>query len=179
MACLAAGRAAEEAEVRVTVARKLRDDRTRVRDAALAADQEANPSILPHQALALVIAANKPGYKPKPAKVNKKTRDALAVAVAELAEARAEYTRAEASLKKLSAIRGEKIVLWMNTQPKITQETVHREMVAKEQATKLAIANGEIPAPVKAEPVRQFEIDRIFAARGKVANRMPVYRGPR
>jgi hypothetical protein len=177
-ACLAACRTAEAGENRRDAARKLVGELMRSHDAALAADIAANPPLTHAACLAEVSAAQRPGYKPKPAKADAKTRKALAAVIVELSEARAELTQAEATLRTLSAKRGDAIVAWMNAGPKITAESVHREMVAAEGDRKLKIANGELPAPVKAAPVFMSHLDQVLAS-GKVSvnkgNRRPMY----
>lgn len=179
--CLAACRAAEEGEARRDAARKVVTERMREHDAALAADHEAHPPATHQENLLAAIAARKPGYKPKPAKIDSKIRDALDSAMVALAEARAELTRATAALKELDRARGEATIAWINVGPSVTQESLHREMVAAEQERKTAIAEGRMKAPPP-KPVRahQSELDKVLAGRGKAAkNRQPAYFGPR
>jgi hypothetical protein len=178
MACIAASQVADEGEARLVAARKARDLKNRAHDVALAADHAANPAILPHEALRAVSAANGSNVKPpKARKLNKETRAALATAITELADARAEYHQAEVALKTLSAKRGEAVLAYMNSGKRVTAEEVAREYQARGQAERKAVADGT--APVKAEPVRLSQLDRTLSARGKTANRSPVYHGPR
>jgi len=163
--CLKHARAAEEAEERVTIARKRVNDLMREHDAALAADHAANPPISKENALRAVIAANRPGYVPTKVKANEKTRKRLAVATEELAAARSELIQMDASARVLGAKRSDAILAYMNSKPKISAMDVHREMVAKQNATKLAMHLGEIPVPVP-PPAPRYEIDRVLAQRG-------------
>jgi hypothetical protein len=174
-ACVEAG----EADARVMAARKSVTAKIHEHDAAVDADQKANPAETHQSALAAVIAAGKPGYEPKVVKVNKKARAALAAAVASLAEARGELTVAEREFKRLDAIKGDKVLAWMASWPKITAESVHRGMVAAENDRKLKIAKGELPKPVVKEPPHQWPLEVVMKARGKVQNRLPVYHGSR
>lgn len=178
MACLAACDAAEAGEQRVTAAHTLVAEKMREYDAALAADNKANPAILHHDALRLVSAANGSNVKTsKAAKPNKETRAALTAVTSELADARAEYNSANASLKILSAKRGDKIILWIASGERVTDESIAREYQATSQAHRAKVASGEI-AP-KPEPVRLSEIDRVLTGRGKAHNRLPKYLGKR
>jgi hypothetical protein len=179
IACLAACRTAEAGEERVNAARRLVRSRMQEHDAALAADHAAHPPITHQQALAAVVAANRPGYKPRPNKVNEETRKALAAVIVALSDARGELTQAEASLRTLSAKRGDAIVAWMNAGPKITAASVHREMLAKDGETRAAIARGEIEAPAKPTRVFMSNLDQVLAGSAKdvnKGNRRPVYR---
>jgi hypothetical protein len=178
MACLAACAAAEDGENAVSDARRQVGNLMREHDAALAADNEA---AIPSHAenVAAVAAANRPGYKPKPAKP-RTTSAALGAAIASLAEARAVLNRADAAFRVLSARRGEAILSWMACQPKVTTFDVHREMVAAEAERKLDIIHGRVEAPPVAAPVKVSELDRVLGARGKTAtNRLPTYHGSR
>jgi hypothetical protein len=183
MACIAASLAADAGDDRLTAARADRANKLRAHDEALAADQKANPPITHAQALAAVSAANRPGYKPKPVKVNKETREALAAAVAALADARAEYHQAEVALKTLSTRRGEALLAYMHSGDKVTDEQIAREYQARSQAARLAIAERQAiadqTAPVTAGPVRLSKLDETMSARGKTANRTKRYLGPR
>jgi hypothetical protein len=174
MACIAASLAADEGEARLVAARKARDLKNRAHDEALALDNAANPAILPHEALRAVSAANGSNVKPpKPRKLNNETRAALATAISELADARAEYHQAEVALKGLSAKRGEAVLAYMNSGKPITAEEVARDYQARGQAERQAIVDGT--APIKVVPVRLSQLDETMSARGKTANRSPQY----
>lgn len=173
MSTVAVAREAESADAAMTAARKAVTDAMRTHDAALKEDHAKNRQQSHQQALADVIAAGKPGYRPKVRKINVKAREALATAIVVLAEARADLTRAENAFRLADKKRSEGILRWINATPKTTQESIHREMCAADMATKLAIAKGELPAPVVVVPIRQYPIDEVLASRGKVKKTMP------
>jgi hypothetical protein len=177
--CIAAVKASEAGSDRVYAVRA--DVRTKeaAYNVVLEAEQKANPPSTHKSALAAVIAANA-GAKPEPVKVNKKTRAALAEADMALAEARSELTRATGELRTLESKAGEAINAWRKCLTTPSADEVTREFLAASQAERARrVAAGLPPQPTAPVPVHQWEIERVFAARGKVQNRQPKYLGKR
>jgi hypothetical protein len=103
-------------------------------------------------------------------------RNALVKASIELEASRAEIYSAESALQALAANRAQAIMAWIKINPPPTQDQVHRQMMAKEQAEKLArVKAGLTPEPVKPAPVYRWPLEEALAA-GKV-NKRPNY-GP-
>jgi hypothetical protein len=175
-ACIQSARDAEAGEDRHSAARKLVHERMREYDAALEADNLANPPILPRQAQDAVIAANLPGYVPKKIKADPKSRAVLAKASTDLADARAAFIQAEAAMRLLSENRGTKILAYMNSKEAITRDSLVREIIAREQDTKLKIARGELPAPKSNAPVFTSQLDRVMSSGSRErGNKRPTY----
>lgn len=164
--CIKHSAAAQDGEARRDAARSSVSELNKAYEAARVADHEANPAMTHQQCLMASIAANDPEhYKPAKIKTNLKTRATLAKVAEELGAARAELNRAEAELKILSKTRGDSIVAYLRTRPKVTQESLIREVAARENATRVAIHRGELPAPPEPEPPR-YAIDQVLSQRG-------------
>lgn len=180
VATLKDARAAEAADAHRIECRTAVNVAMKAHDAALADDTVKNPPVSFQEAQLAVINRDNPNYQPPKRRVNAKARTALATAITTLAEARADLNRAEAAFKIADTARSVAVQRWIDALPRVTQESVHREMVAADRAAKLArVAKGEPAVPVKVEPVRPSELDRVLASRGKVANRLPQYHGKR
>lgn len=165
---LKVARAAEAADDYRIACRTAVTEGMRTHDAALADDHAKNPSQTHQDALLDVIYRNRQKDKPKQTrKLNKKVRDTLTLAITTLAEVRADLTRADNAFRIADRARSEAVQKWVSSQPKITQESVHREMCRVDQQRRQDIADGKIPAPVVVEPVHEWPIDQFFAARGK------------
>lgn len=179
MSTLADARAAEAADQHRIECRTAVNVAIRAHDAALAADHIKNPPVSFQDAQLAVINRNRPDYKPPKHRVHAKAREALATAIEVLASARSALTIAEDNFRLADKARSTAVQKWIDAIPRVTQETIHREMVAKDQARRMDIAMGRVPAPVVVEPVREHEIDRVLASRGKTANRLPQYHSKR
>jgi hypothetical protein len=177
-ACIAAVKASEAGEARVVAARVAVREKEVVHSAALEAEHKANPAQTHKESLAAVSAAQRPDYKPEPVKINKKTRAALAQADMALAEARSELTRATTEHRVLVATAGEKLNAWRLCLTTPSDFEVRRQYVERSTQDRAArVAAGLSAEPPKIQPAHQSELDKQFAARGKVQNRMPVYHG--
>jgi hypothetical protein len=173
-------RAAEAGETNVNELRlKVRSLMDRY-NSALETDNLANPGQTFLEAHAAVVHANNPhAPKPKPRKVNAKTRASLVQASYELAQCRDDFQRAISSQKGLDKSRGESIVRFMKTQRPITFADLHAEHCAKSNADRLArVEQGLDPNVSPVEPIRLAQIDRDYAARGAIKKK-PVYLGTR
>ncbi len=178
-ACVAAVTNSASGQDRVAAARKDVREKDVAHAAALEVDHKANPPALHKDALARVIAANN-GVKLKRVKVNKETQAALAEADMALVEARSELKRASDELRTLEAAAGTAINEWRKCrrrrQPTKSGASIWQGL-SRERARRVAAGlSAETP---KIQPAHQSELDRVFAARGKVANRLPVFMGKR
>jgi hypothetical protein len=177
--CIAAVKASEAGSDRAAAALAAVRTKGEVYNACLESEQKSNPPSTHKSALAAVIAANA-GLKPEPVKVNKKTKAALAEADMALAEARSELTRATGELRTLEAKAGEAINAWRKCLTTPTDEEVRREYVNASSAQRARRVAAGLPADAQKEiPTHRWEIERVFAARGKVQNRQPKYYGRR
>jgi anti-sigma factor RsiW len=88
-------------------------------------------------------------------------------ASAELSDARAELSAATSNARALDLIAGGAIANWIAAFPKVSAESVHREMVAADQERRRKIATGETPAPSKAAPIYMSALDEARANTGK------------
>ncbi len=95
-----------------------------------------------------------------------------------LQAARNRVADARANLLAKRKIQADTIMAWMATHPIKTQETVHRENIAREQARKLAIIRGEID-PEIVEPIRPAShLDAILQSGGRGGSCNYGYRRP-
>jgi len=176
--CIAAVKASEAGQDRVATARGDVRQKEAVYNAALAAEQKANPPATHKSALTAVIAANE-GRKPVKVKINKETKAKLTDADMALAESRTELNRATGELRLLETKASATILAWKACLTTPTADEVTRQYIKRgddERVRRVAAGlPAEIPRPV---PAHQWEIEKVFANRGKVsANRLPVYRG--
>jgi hypothetical protein len=88
-------------------------------------------------------------------------------ASAELCDARAELSAATSNARRLDLIAGDAIANWIACFPKISAESVHREMIGRDQERRRKIATGETPSPSKAAPIFLSALDEARAKVGK------------
>lgn len=177
--CLAHCRAAQAGEARVNELRlSVRDHQERY-NAALEADQAANPPMTNVQAWEMARAATNPHIpKSKLKKPNAKTKAALDQAGFELAQTQDNFQRAINSQRGLDKSRATAIVAWVSTQAQITFDDIHRETVARSNADRLARVERGEPADfsLAAKVTHVSQLDRDYAARGAVKKK-PAYLG--
>src|SRR5207249_3946822 len=100
------------------------------------------------------------------------TADAVERAAIALQVARERVTQARSTLLRARKLQADAIMGWTASHPVKTQESVHRENIAREQARKLAIANGEIEPDAVEQPRPASHLDAVLSsgARGSSAN---------
>jgi hypothetical protein len=177
--CIEAVTARDACQDQVAVARRSLRGKEAVYHAALDADHKANPAATHQSELLRTIAANE-GRALAPVEVNKEARAALAEADLTLAEARNELTRSSTLLRTLERDAGLAIDAWRKCLTTPSAEQVVRQYIASGQAERQRRVDAGLSAETpKIASKYQSELDKNFANRGKVANRLPVYRGPR
>jgi hypothetical protein len=179
MSTLTACRAAEQKEIEIADLRKSVALAVQLHTAALAAYDVACPPVTHQQALLAVIAANDPTRaKPKRVKPTKAVIEATATrdaAIASLIKVKLAFDVAQFTLRGLNKARGAAIVKWAACLPHVTPEMVTREYINHGVAERVAIANGEMPAPVVPEPPHRWPLEIAMAAKKKPR----VYHGQR
>jgi hypothetical protein len=109
------------------------------------------------------------------------TRAAMDAANVSLAEARSELTRATTDQRALEATAGKAINAWRlcGTTPS-RDENIRNYVNASTDERARRVAAGLSAETPKIQPhASQSELDKVFAARGKVQNRLPQFLGKR